>query len=137
MAYECEHFGLEELVDPDTFEKLGSNAWKLFDDKALLAIDKLRETFGSATINNWKWGGNFKWSGYRTQNCGIGASKSMHKFGAAFDLKFKNISAEDVRKAITSDEKYWKTYIGRIENNVTWLHIDTKDMQNAIRWFNP
>jgi len=135
--YKCNHFGIEELVDPTTFEILGEEAWKLFDPKALLAVDLLRETFGSCTINSWKWGGNFQWSGYRSMKCTIGATKSMHRVGQAFDCKFKNITAEEVRQAIKKDEAYWKQYIGRIENNVSWLHIDTKDMANAIRWFNP
>ena len=137
MLYKCKHFRIEELVDQETFELLGENSWKLFDPTALRAIDVLRETFGSATINDWVWGGRFKDSGYRSQKSKVGSMGSMHRQGHAFDLKFKNITSEEVRQAIKTDEIFWKGLIGRIENNVSWLHIDTKNMPDAIRWFNP
>ena len=138
MSYEYKHFCIDELVDKHTLLSLGEeNCWKLFDTKALKAIDQLREEFGSVTINSWKWGGSSQWRGFRTQNCGIGASRSMHKVGKAFDLSFKNYTAEEVRKKIKKNESFWTQYISRIENNVSWLHIDVKETETPIRWFNP
>jgi len=132
----CRHFSIQELVDPVTYKELGQRAWMLFDENALLTIDLLRDTFGPATINNWRWGGNFKWSGLRTKNCTIGAKYSLHRFGKGFDLKFKNISASDVRRAIKRDEVYWSQHISRIEKKVNWLHIDLANTDGIV-WINP
>ena len=139
MIYKCNYFKIQELVDKDTYELLGDQAWKLLDNNLLILIDKLREKFGSATINNWNIGGNFSKSGFRVYNEKIGAKKSLHKFGLACDLKFSNYTAEKIRQEIRSNEEFWKQYISRIENDVNWLHVDLKDFDSSknIYWFNP
>ena len=136
--YKCTHFKIYELVDPVTYNKYGQRAWQFLDPKALMLIDKLREVFGSCTINNWKWNGSYKWSGLRTPSCIIGASMSQHRFGRAFDLKFKNISAPEVRKAIKEDAGYWEAQglCGMENKTPTWVHIDTRNV-DPIKFFNP
>ncbi len=134
----CEHFKIYELVPPQVYKDRGQKAWELFDPKLLTAIDMLRETFGSATVNDWKWGGNFKWSGLRTNQCRIGAKYSQHRFGRAADMKFKNITPAEIRKAIRSDLIGFKEMgVTCIENKTkTWLHVDVRNTI-PIKWVNP
>ena len=96
-------------------------------------------------------GGQYKWSGLRTKNAfylkknkagklvkkPIGAEMSQHRFGRAADLKFKNITPEEIRKAIKSDRKFWGEYINCVENKTgTWLHIDVRNCK-PIKFINP
>ena len=96
----CEYFAIHELVDQVTYEERGQKAWELLDSRLLTVIDRLRAVFGRATVNDWKWGGKFQWSGLRTERCNIGSKYSQHKYGRACDIKFKNVSAEEVREFI-------------------------------------
>ena len=138
MQYRPKHFKVYELVDPKTYKDRGIKAWELLDPKLLRLIDTLRETFGSATINDWKWGGKFKWSGLRTSECKIGAKYSQHRFGRAADLKFRHISPADIRKAIRKDKVYFQEMgVTCIENKTaTWLHVDVRNC-DPIKWVNP
>lgn len=137
--YKCEHFKIHELVDPATYDKFGQGAWKFFDSRLLKGIDDLRKTFGSCTINSWKWGGQYKWSGYRSPACKIGAKNSLHRLWRAFDCKFKDMTAAEIRGFIRKDPIYWGKYFSRIENGVNWLHIDSANDTGSghIKFFNP
>ena len=133
----AEYFKIHELVDPFTFKKYGQFAWQFIDPRLIMAIDKLRSHFGAATINSWKWGGQYKWSGLRTSSCKIGASYSQHKFGRAADLKFKNVSPKEVRAAIRKDLVYWGSILNCVENKTpTWLHVDVRNCK-PIKFINP
>ena len=86
--YKPEKFEIYELVPPEMMNKSEEELLKLFDENLLIVVDKLRKALGkSITINNWKSGGQYKYSGYRPQQCKIGAPKSAHKRGIALDLK--------------------------------------------------
>jgi len=151
----CEYFKIYELVDPATYKARGQKAWELLDPRLLLVIDRLRAIFGPVTINDWKWGGRFKLSGFRPvgasqkvliktgKNKGkykmvpVGAVYSQHKFGRAMDLKFKNATAKQVRDFIRQDQAAWgKIGIRCIENKVSWLHVDVRNCK-PIKWVNP
>jgi hypothetical protein len=137
--YKCEYFKIYELVPPQVFKDRGQKAWELLDENLLRTIDSLREAFGPATINDWKWGGKFKWSGLRNpQARKYYSPTSQHTFGRAADMKFKNITPKKIRTIIRNDPSYWKEMGVRcIENKtVTWLHIDVRNTI-AIKWVNP
>jgi len=134
--YKCKHFKIYELVDPTTYKNRGQRAWELLDERILIAIDKLREEFGSITINDWKWGGKFKWSGYRSPACKIGAKLSQHRFGRGMDLKFKHFTPQQIRKAMRESPSYFEE-ITCVENKTaTWVHIDCRNT-TRIKWINP
>lgn len=119
-------FKIEELVDKATFEKFGDNAWLFLDKTALITLQQLRNTFGPLTVNDWHWGGNFEYSGFRHPQCSIGAKLSQHKFGRAFDVKSTDFSAQEMQDYILAyPEKF--PYITRMENaehTKKWLHFD-------------
>ncbi|MBI9080853.1 MAG: hypothetical protein JEY79_14080 [Pseudodesulfovibrio sp.] len=138
-VYKCEHFQIKELVPPDLFEEYKDRQhilWQQFDVRALMTLDALRERFGSATVNNWKWGGKRTLSGWRPDNCTTGAKRSQHKRGAAFDLKFKNTSAHSVRKELFQADAQGGQFgmpcfrhITCIEDfpGMSWFHFDVRN----------
>ena len=136
--YKCHYFRIFELVDPTTYKARGQKAWELFDPRLLKAIDELRNVFGPATINSWKWGGQYKYSGYRPKWCKTGATYSQHRMGRAADLKFSSVSPQEVRADIRGDWEYWaRQGINCVENATkTWLHVDVRNCE-PIKWVNP
>lgn len=137
----CAHFAIHELVDRQTFEKDGEGAWSYIQPHIAESLDDfwefLQERTGKriyVTINNYGYGGNREWSGLRfgpafdlenIKNKGKYADRSFHKLGLAFDCVFRGITAEEVRSLIKQN-KYDRRIqcISRIEDGVSWLHID-------------
>lgn len=130
------YFELYELLPPEVFtyedmvakEKHLQKGWSYLDDKLLITIDVIREIIGLPLIcNTWYQDGNRQYCGYRVRNCLVGASFSQHKEGKAVDLICAKMSAEDMRKKIIANQDKLP-YPIRIEDGVSWLHLDCKDM---------
>lgn len=135
VTYKCKHFKIHELVPPQVYKDRGEKAWELMDLRLLISIDKLRDEYGQATINNYEFGGNREWSGLRTPASPYYSPYSQHTFGRAADIIFKDHSAEDIRKDIALfPEDY--PLINCIEEDVSWLHVDVRNCQR-IKWFKP
>lgn len=133
MSYICKNFRLEELVDKDTFENIGSKAWELLDPDLLIVLDKIKDKFpeGSMTVNNWLWGGDRNWSGLRVVGSPYYRKWSMHSWGKAFDAVFSKYSAEEVRQYILNNIDEFPEIRG-IETDISWLHIDTRNRAELI-----
>ena len=133
------NFILEEFVDKGTFEKFGDKSLWFINPDLINIYQKLRDRFGSVTINNWSFGGNRHWSGLRTYHSPYYSMYSQHSFGNAGDGIFKNFTAEEVRQDIKKHEAEWIALgVGAIEENVSWLHIDTRNIfGNRIKFFKP
>ncbi|XPV77954.1 MAG: hypothetical protein ACNI27_08545 [Desulfovibrio sp.] len=141
--YICQHFRIEELVPPEMFEAFKYNPvklWMLFDRFALITLDLLRERYGTCTVNNWLWDGNYKYSGWRPFDCKDGAKLSQHKWGRGFDAKFKYITPQEIWQDMIknpNDEAF--RHIRRIEAfpKMTWFHFDTGNVwrPDAVRIF--
>ena len=134
--YHCKHFSIEELVPEELFELLHEDVlWGLFDEELLKAADWLRDRYGPATINNWKWGGVFNQSGLRTKNSQFYREGSMHSVGKALDMKFSNISAEAVRADLKAMNARGEMipHIRRIEDGVNWVHLDVKPQKGIMK----
>ena len=61
-TYIPKHFSIEELVPPPEFmpkelraeyKKHPESLFRLFDQRLLVTLDRLRERYGSCSINNW------------------------------------------------------------------------------------
>ena len=117
------HFDKEELL-PKGFEDAS-----VLDPNLLLMIDEIRELLGvPCTIN----ADGRNWCGYRTKDCPIGATHSQHKLGKAADLHPQGMSAEVARQKVKEAIKNGKLkYIGGIELDVSWLHVDCRDRING------
>jgi len=140
--YVPEHFEIRELVWPEFFEvnkDYGERLFLALDARALACLDALRRRFGPLTVNDWAWGGLFRLSGLRPMGSGTGARLSQHIFGRAFDCKFRDVTADEVREdllawqaagrpprsaADTRAEAY--SLICRIERvpDMSWFHFD-------------
>ena len=152
-------FSIEELVPKDIYERRGEKAWQLFDLNALLVLEWLKQSFprGTATVNNWKWGGKFQQSGLRTFDFWLGReslfddvrhakaltamnkSLTQHKYGRAFDVKFSQYEAAYIREWIKAN---WHTsgfeFAITLEEGVSWLHFDTRPRDDwKVHTFNP
>lgn len=131
--YKCRHFEIRELVPRHVYEERGEKAWMLLDERALVMLDLLRDKYGSITINDWAWGGTNQWRGLRTEVSPVGSQYSQHRFGRAFDLKFKDISAEEVRIHILGNKKDWP-YVHSLELGTSWLHFDVRNCEPIMTY---
>ena len=134
--YKPKYFELYELLPPElyTYDMMVSEQARerafanYFDAKLLITIDIIRGEIVKAPLicNTWYQDGNRKNSGFRTQQCSVGAAQSQHKLGKAVDLLSNKYTAEEMRQMIlTNQDKL--PYPIRMEADVTWLHIDTKN----------
>lgn len=147
------HFSIQELVPEHIYNSRGEKAWQLLDYRALKTLEWLRINLGSCVVNDWSWGGDFSQSGLRThefymQNNKyplrkayqlIALSLSQHRFGRAFDCKFKEHTAEEARQWIKDN---WHTsgldWAVTLEEDVSWLHFDCRSQKdNIVYSFHP
>jgi hypothetical protein len=141
------YFKSVELIDQHTYQtnKAKGDEWLmciLFDERLLRVIDIIRDRFGPMNINDWSWGGQNQYRGWRSPGTNIGATLSQHRFGRAADLVPINgtISAEDIRTDIINSQNHpdFKD-IGGLEMGISWLHIDVRarNTNNEIHLFYP
>ena len=129
--YQTEFFAIQELVPEQQYslyQKHPEKLFMLFDVAALRTLDALRRRYGSIVVNNWHAGGAFHNSGWRPWECSEGAALSQHKFGRAFDCKFVQVTAEEVRRdLVAAPEREEFSLIHRIEafDGMSWFHFDT------------
>jgi len=131
MIYKPKNFPLHELLPKwhwrcwNKYEQV----WYLFPYEVLWQLQTLRDRFGPATVNNWYYGGNLQYCGYRPLKCKVGAKFSLHKFGLAMDMHFEKVSVEEVREDILKNQgaKFYQ-YINAVEMVTnTHLHWDKRN----------
>ena len=140
--YKCKHFRAHELVPPSIYERFGERSFMFLDCRLLVLCDALREEFGSATINNYKWGGDRVASGLRSPDSPYYSPTSQHSFGRAVDILFKDHTAEEVRAEIKESSKFWTHNIEwspsiTLEDGVSWVHIDIRNGKAGVNSFKP
>lgn len=136
------YFKLYELLPRELYvdEVTG---WDIFDPKLLETLDVIREILGVSLIcNNWKDGGSRNYCGARTPKCKEYSYGSYHTVRLdrkvmAADLISTKMSAADMRAKIIANASRLPHNI-RIENGISWLHIDTAGKAGQkIYLFNP
>lgn len=141
MGYRPTHFRIQELVPPELYELLSEEAlWDLFEEEALKALDWMKDMFpkGTITINDWSWGGNYKYSGFRTKSSSDYSEHSAHSTGKGWDMKFSEYAIEEARERLGEVE--YSPFVRRVELGTdTWLHVDTikKGSIKSIYFFWP
>lgn len=151
------NFSVKELVDPDTVQVHGESRSRNFIHPTVpITLEKLREyviaeTGKGITINDYAWGGGYKYSGIRPHTYTEGAKFSTHRYGNTDDLKFKGITPVEVQKHILDNPDMYP-HIVRMENaEITrkvrdvdgtdivfeWLHIECGYRDGPIIVFNP
>lgn len=140
VIYRPRHFEIQELVPPEIYDARGEAAWELLDARALATLDRMREFFGPIIVNDWHWGGQYRESGLREPNTSTGARYSQHKFGRAFDCKFRHTTPLAVYGHILAhqDDFPYLTTLEDIEATPTWLHFDVRlNPESGIRIVRP
>lgn len=134
--YVPRHFAVSELVPPEIFAEWKASPESLlyiFDVGALQTLDGLRDRYGPLVVNNWHQGGAFRYSGWRPFACTEGAPLSQHKFGRAFDCKFRFVTADEVREDIFTtpdDSPFFRIRRVEVFEGMSWFHFD---MGNHLR----
>jgi hypothetical protein len=132
-------FQLYEFLPKEFYETYypihGEKLWMMFDYRIKYSMDRIRKRYDCPFVmNDWKWGGNNQYRGWRPFDCKIGALISQHKWARASDSKpVGEITAGDIRKDIFADP--WHEdfkFITRIEMDKTWLHIDCGDHPKEV-----
>lgn len=143
------YFTLDELVCPHVHNRFGEIAWGFFDSKLLITIDRIRELLNKPIfVNNWKDGPTvfFDERGFRCIQCDLVKKAiienrlyvSPHMTGQGVDFDVQGLMAEEVRQWILKN-KTLLPYPIRLENNVSWVHLDTRDnfTGEKVTLFNP
>ena len=142
MHYVPEHFASHELLPQDVHLAVlgrGVDPFQLLDNRLLVAADRLRRRYGPMTANNWLWGGEDQYRGFRPESCPVGSVLSQHRFGRALDLVPWRVEAEAIREDMRK-HPHLLAFVGirGVENGVAWLHIDVGNRPGeGIRFFNP
>lgn len=128
--YVPEYFEAHEFVDRATYEKYGERSLMFMDQRIVWAVDQIREALDTGIIiNDWKWGGNYEWSGLRTKESPWYNPYSQHSFGRALDIKVKDMDAEEVREVLMNAQNPI-AHITAIElDTPTWVHIDCRNVK--------
>lgn len=138
--YIPEYFKAHELVPPAIYDKFGDRSFMFIDDRLLKLCDALRDEFGPATINNYKYGGDRVASGLRSPDSPYYSPTSQHSFGRAVDIIFKDIGASGVRGIIKSNPNHWTRGVAKsitLEDEVSWVHIDIRNGPKGVNSFKP
>jgi|DEB0MinimDraft_10_1074344.scaffolds.fasta_scaffold120573_2 hypothetical protein len=136
--YKCKYFKAHELVEPQVYQEQGEGAFALFDEHILRCLDSLRQRWGSSLIiNNYGFGGHRKYSGLRSYDCPVGAPKSKHKKGIAFDVTCNSINS--LQSWIKqNDRTLWIQRVENFEHTPTWCHLEfSTEIVEETYYFNP
>lgn len=140
MSNFIKHFDLEELVHPSFIKIFGPRCRMFLQQQALATLVQMRELLGPITVNNWHVGGNYELSGLRPSDTSIGAKYSIHKYGGAFDCKFRDVTPREAQEYILTNSNQFPL-LRRMENvdfTPTWLHFDVANTGvDDIIVFNP
>ena len=134
--YRPQYFQLYELVPPEIFKERGQRAWEMLRPEALAMLDGLRKKFGPIKINDWMDGGHYTESGLRRFDSKTGAEFSMHRYGCAFDAKFRDVLPAEAHAYILAHQGEFPliTAIEAIESTPTWVHADTRNSDRTGIW---
>lgn len=132
------YFKIQELVCPHVFKKHGKHSWMFLSTLYLHTLLVLRtKILKVPLVCNTKM---LTQRGLRCNLCDIVQEKtdadivylSAHHLGIGGDLSSPEMTAEEMRQKI-EEKQDLLPYPVRIEDDVTWLHIDCYDMDNPYK----
>lgn len=136
------YFTIKELVCPHIRDKFGDKSWQFISTPLLETLLILRRDILKVpmVINS---GTTLTQRGVRCNLCSIVKEKtekdkiymSAHCLGEALDFDARGYSAAQVR-TIIEQNKAKLPYNCRMENDVTWCHIDMYDTGVKLYLFN-
>ena len=142
------YFDISELVCPHTFQRFGAEvSWQFLDTEILHTILILRTKILNVGMicNDYKFGGQWTQRGFRCNICQLVKDKTLknqiyltsHANGAGFDFVFSAKSGMTAAKArdLIKRNSSLLPFNVRIENVVSWLHIDCYDTGRKVGEF--
>lgn len=127
------YFKISELVCPHIFYRFGDTAWMFLSTQLLHTLLVLRtEIINKPFIINTK---SSTQRGKRCNMCPMVRQKNLayesaHCNGFGVDITVDGMSAEEARNIIKQNEDKLP-YPIRLEEDVTWLHVDCYDPCNG------
>ena len=137
-------FIIQEFVPPETYKKYGEKSVWFINPNIVLFLQWIKDNYNGAivTVNNWYWGGDRKYSGYRPPDCPIGADESAHKRSDGVDFIVEGYSPVVIRKLIKDNFKLLNKMFGLTgyeKGTKTWTHGDFRwtnsNVLNEIRYY--
>ena len=144
-----EHFSSEEFLPKEIHDYIvirGLDPRWYIKKEAVDFLEWLKEKCNGATItiNTWKWGGHYNWSGLRTwhynfENPEIPLSDSwfetwadnlsQHRYINAYDVKVEGYSPQQIVQLIEDNfifirDTFSLTTVEDPKNTPTWTHLD-------------
>lgn len=132
-------FDLKEFIDELTYKRFGDQSIWFLDNRLISLAQFVHSYFDHMVIiNNWFWGGDRQYSGFRPRYCEVGAEYSQHRFGRAMDILVKGISPEEVRAEIKKNKSlFLQAGLRAVEKDTpTWTHLDLRNSSNGLLWVN-
>lgn len=146
-----EYFGIQEVVDPETFNRHGEGAWMFVDFRLMAVVLFMRVGIGKPFhVNNYTRGGSFDERGLRSNISNIASTRtkkgqlylSAHTMGKALDFHINGMPATDVRDWARKNAEYFP-YKARFENlmhgkPIGWVHVDCfyRRSNKQVEFFN-
>lgn len=138
------YFCVEEFISKRYYQFWGDDSIHVMNYGLVRLADWLRHRSGAGiTINTWKWGGQYQWSGLRTGDSGY-SNNSPHMTGNALDIKSDSHTPKELARLISDNWEEVKQYTGlrglRFEHftkTPTWLHVDSLQYDGNWRVFMP
>ncbi|AQS36611.1 hypothetical protein Sps_01445 [Shewanella psychrophila] len=130
------YFTVKELVPEAIYLRRGEAAIELIDRRIVISAEDLRRNLigigydHPITINNWCWGGNRQYSGFRPPESPDYSETSQHTRGCALD-GVSQIPIKVIHKHILENPDLYP-HIRFIEIDIGWLHIDCRDNANGV-----
>lgn len=138
------NFNIKEFVPRRVYEYFGNKSIWFLDEDLIQLTQFMRVYFGeSMRINDWHYGGNFQYRGfrpdpfyYKKQESGLyedirKGKYSQHRYGRAIDCNFKKMTPDEARKEILDNQEMWLdcglTVIEDGAFSPTWLHFDIRN----------
>ena len=146
MYYSPRHFQPEEFFTRATVNDHKNrmpSIWRLIDSRITWTGDSIRDHFGcSVIVNNYLFGGNNEFRGYRPVieiavlevimgktiiTSKVGSFTSQHCQGRGIDFNLEKYTAEEVRQDILKNPNAKRyRYVTALETGVSWVHIDCR-----------
>jgi len=127
------NFSLHEFIDKKTYGKWGTASRWFIDPRISMVAQFIRTRHGKpVTINNWKSGGQYQYSGFDPPGgYRKSTSLSQHRFGRAVDIKIKGMTVQELYKDIMDNQALYMenglTTVENIKHTPTWLHCDVRE----------
>lgn len=133
-SYKPKYFQTFELCSRRAYARRGNKVLTGIDTRLLITMDTLREILmeidpdkAALTCCDWYYGGKRQYSCLRLANEPYSTDFSLHSRGSAADLISKHYMADELR-AIIIKNRDRLPYLTRMEEGVSWLHIDVANL---------